>query len=274
MAGVDPYRCLRARGGALAALRRPAGDRDRQPGATGAEAMRGVRRRTASAWRWRSRRPTRSGARSPATSAPRMVERRRDALRRTASAAARCSATGFTWRKAAALAAGLAGAWRSRPGWRCRSRSPGSCVANVLTMGLRLVAILARLRAGGPPPTAAAPRLVDYRRLPPVSILVPLKGEAAVARPAAGGAGDDGVSGAAARHQAGARGGRPRHPRRDRARRAAADGRGRHRAARQHPDQAAGDELRPALLPRRDRRASTTPRTSPTPARSAPSCST
>jgi cellulose synthase/poly-beta-1,6-N-acetylglucosamine synthase-like glycosyltransferase len=54
-------------------------------------------------------------------------------------------------------------------------------VFTLLTMALRLVAIAARLR---PDPTSSrsdAPHLVDIRRLPPVSILVPLKSEAAIA---------------------------------------------------------------------------------------------
>lgn len=54
-------------------------------------------------------------------------------------------------------------------------------VANLMTMGLRLVAIFARMRNGRASTKTAVPRLVDYRRLPRVSVLVPLKSEAAIA---------------------------------------------------------------------------------------------
>jgi cellulose synthase/poly-beta-1,6-N-acetylglucosamine synthase-like glycosyltransferase len=48
-------------------------------------------------------------------------------------------------------------------------------------MALRLVAIAARFRPAPTPSLPATPHLVDIRRLPPVSILVPLKSEAAIA---------------------------------------------------------------------------------------------
>jgi cellulose synthase/poly-beta-1,6-N-acetylglucosamine synthase-like glycosyltransferase len=50
-----------------------------------------------------------------------------------------------------------------------------------LTTGLRLFALLARLRSGRQVIAADVPRLADFQRLPTVSLLVPLKGEAAVA---------------------------------------------------------------------------------------------
>ena len=54
-------------------------------------------------------------------------------------------------------------------------------VANLATTGLRLVALFARWRDRGRPAAPAATRLSERRRKPRVSILVPLKGEAAVA---------------------------------------------------------------------------------------------
>jgi cellulose synthase/poly-beta-1,6-N-acetylglucosamine synthase-like glycosyltransferase len=87
---------------------------------------------------------------------------------------------GFTWRKRLALAAAVVGAvgapWLALQlvlGW--------VLLANAATMGLRLFAVLGHLRSRRRLPAASAPRLVDYRRLPPVSIIVPLKDEAAVA---------------------------------------------------------------------------------------------
>lgn len=53
-------------------------------------------------------------------------------------------------------------------------------LANLATLGLRLASLLARLRRG-PEPQAEVPRLVDSRRLPKVSVLVPLWREARVA---------------------------------------------------------------------------------------------
>jgi cellulose synthase/poly-beta-1,6-N-acetylglucosamine synthase-like glycosyltransferase len=54
-------------------------------------------------------------------------------------------------------------------------------IANAMTMGLRLVAIVARLRRAPARPDADTPRLADYMKLPRVSILVPLLREEAVA---------------------------------------------------------------------------------------------
>lgn len=55
-------------------------------------------------------------------------------------------------------------------------------LVNAMTMGLRLVAIFARVRRTAPPTTSRAPRLADYKKLPRVSVLVPLLREEAVAR--------------------------------------------------------------------------------------------
>jgi glycosyltransferase XagB len=52
---------------------------------------------------------------------------------------------------------------------------------NTATMGLRLFAIFARFRVGRARIDAEVPRLAYFQRLPTVSLLVPLKGEAAVA---------------------------------------------------------------------------------------------
>ena len=54
-------------------------------------------------------------------------------------------------------------------------------LANAMTMGLRLVAIMARLRRPRGEPGGNTPRLADYKKLPRVSILVPLLREEAVA---------------------------------------------------------------------------------------------
>jgi cellulose synthase/poly-beta-1,6-N-acetylglucosamine synthase-like glycosyltransferase len=55
-------------------------------------------------------------------------------------------------------------------------------VANAMTMGLRMVALLARFRGGRAAPTSGAERLADHKKLPRVSILVPLLREEKVAR--------------------------------------------------------------------------------------------
>ncbi len=54
-------------------------------------------------------------------------------------------------------------------------------LANSMTMGLRLVALFARVRRGRAEPGGDTPRLADYKKLPRVSILVPLLREEAVA---------------------------------------------------------------------------------------------
>ena len=84
-----------------------------------------------------------------------------------------------TWRKLAALAA-LVGGVTLAP-WLALQLALGwALIANFATMGLRLVALFTRLRQG-PRVVAAVPRLVDYKRLPRVSVLVPLWREAKVA---------------------------------------------------------------------------------------------
>lgn len=88
--------------------------------------------------------------------------------------------TGFTWRKAAAIAA-VAGAIALAPLLALEAALVWILVSNLLTTGLRLVAIFARWKGGAPVTTSPTPRLVEYKRLPSVSVLVPLKGEAAVA---------------------------------------------------------------------------------------------
>ncbi len=55
-------------------------------------------------------------------------------------------------------------------------------IANAATMGLRLVAIFARLRRPKARPVSDTPQLADYKKLPQVSLLVPLLREEAVAR--------------------------------------------------------------------------------------------
>jgi len=55
-------------------------------------------------------------------------------------------------------------------------------IANTLTTGLRLVALFARVRRGPAEPQHDAPRLADYKKLPRVTILVPLHREEKVAR--------------------------------------------------------------------------------------------
>ena len=127
-------------------------------------------------------------------------------------------------------------------------------LANAMTMGLRLVAIFARLRRA---PAGARRRRGAARRLQEAAASI--DPGAAPARGGGGGAAHagarrDGLPGAAARHQARPRGRRRDHPCCGRPRRVAGDDRGRHRARRRPEDQAAGDELRAALLPRRHRR--------------------
>ena len=54
-------------------------------------------------------------------------------------------------------------------------------VANAMTMGLRLVALFVRFSAEKPKPTAEPSRLLEYKKLPQVSILVPLLREENIA---------------------------------------------------------------------------------------------
>ena len=69
-------------------------------------------------------------------------------------------------------------------------------LANAMTMGLRLVALFARAARRRPRREHGAPRLADYKKLPRVSILVPLKREEAVAERLLEALGGDGLSGA------------------------------------------------------------------------------
>ena len=55
-------------------------------------------------------------------------------------------------------------------------------LANAMTTGLRLIALFARARAGRVEPQHPGPRLADYKKLPRVSILVPLLREERVAQ--------------------------------------------------------------------------------------------
>ena len=92
-------------------------------------------------------------------------------------------------------------------------------LANAMTMGLRLVALFARARRRRPEPGGGTPRLADYKKLPRVSILVPLMREEAVAERLLEALAAMDYPARAPRHQAGARGRRRDHPRRDRPRR-------------------------------------------------------
>ena len=241
----------RARGGALAADRRHPGRRDQQSGERrGGDGGAAAAPRPAS--RWRSPRPSRLRRAIAEVFAGRL---RDDARTRCPEA---FSCRGWTeapsrWRWAALGFAGAIGV-AAAPLVALQLVVAWVLLANAMTMGLRLVAIFARLRGPRQAPAGDAARLADYKKLPRVSILVPLLREEAVAEQLLAGARRDGLPGAAARHQARARGRRRDHPRRDRPRRAAADDRGGHRARRRPADQAAGDELRAALLPRRHRR--------------------
>lgn len=89
-------------------------------------------------------------------------------------------ATRMTARKAALLAA-IALAVALAPVLAFELALLWIVVSSLLTTGLRLVALFTRARLGPADTAGEAPRLVDYRKLPPVSLLVPLKGEAAIA---------------------------------------------------------------------------------------------
>ena len=208
MAGVDPYRCLeleavpwrRFGGRRVIAVANPA---------QGPEAMRalgkeGERMALAIARPDAIRRAVASHF--GAQMVERAEERCADALQLPLDAqqpadlaqGARCSQAG--WPR-----------WRSRPGWRCRLALAWILLANLLTMGLRLVAIFTRIRSG----RASHLRDPAARRLPAPAAGVDhraAQGRGGGGGPAAGGAGEDGVSRSPSRHQAGARGGRPRHP--------------------------------------------------------------
>lgn len=87
--------------------------------------------------------------------------------------------SGFSRRKAA-LGVGLAGAVLAAPVAALNVALAWLLVANLANLLLRGVALVTRLRRG-PQPVAEAPRLVDCRRLPRVSLLVPLWREERVA---------------------------------------------------------------------------------------------
>lgn len=89
-------------------------------------------------------------------------------------------ANGFTVRKATVLAA-LAALVVWAPQAMLAALFLWIFLAQSATVGLRLVALVARWRQHRKPPTGTATRLAEHRRKPRVSILVPLKGEAAVA---------------------------------------------------------------------------------------------
>ncbi len=84
-----------------------------------------------------------------------------------------------SWRKLGSIAA-LAGGIATAPWLALQLALAWILVANLATMALRLVAIFTRLRRG-PRVVTSVPRLVDYKRLPPVSVLVPLWREERVA---------------------------------------------------------------------------------------------
>jgi glycosyltransferase XagB len=84
--------------------------------------------------------------------------------------------------RAAALAAAGAAALALAPWLVLQAAIVWVLAMNLLTTALRGFALFARFRAGRVRVEAAdVPRLADFKRLPTVSLLVPLKGEAAVA---------------------------------------------------------------------------------------------
>ena len=85
------------------------------------------------------------------------------------------------WRPLLALLA-LAGAAVAAPVTALMVLMLWILLANTMTTGLRLVAILARFRRGRRSAGPETPRIADYKKLPRVSILVPLLREEAVAR--------------------------------------------------------------------------------------------
>jgi cellulose synthase/poly-beta-1,6-N-acetylglucosamine synthase-like glycosyltransferase len=177
VAGVDPYLCLRLEaipwrrrfGRRVIAIANP------DQAAAAMAALRGPDDAVALAI-------------APADAIRRAIGRRFGA-RMIADAERRCPADmscrdmlspGFSRRKAAALG-GLAGAVALAPMLALQLALACALVANLLTTGLRLFALVARGRIGPPATLGETPRLVEWRRLPAVSLLVPLKGEAAVA---------------------------------------------------------------------------------------------
>jgi cellulose synthase/poly-beta-1,6-N-acetylglucosamine synthase-like glycosyltransferase len=84
-------------------------------------------------------------------------------------------------RRAILLMAALAAGLHAAPALLLAAALAWLLVMNAMTTGLRLVALVARLRMGRPDPAPAVPRIADARRLPTISLLVPLKGEATIA---------------------------------------------------------------------------------------------
>ena len=85
-------------------------------------------------------------------------------------------------RRTVAIGAGVLAAVAAAPVLALQVLMGWILLANAMTMGLRLVALFARVRRGRPEPDAGTPRLADYKKLPRVSILVPLLREEAVAQ--------------------------------------------------------------------------------------------
>ncbi|WP_290749855.1 glycosyltransferase family 2 protein [Amaricoccus sp.] len=175
--GVDPYLCLR-----LEAIpwRRHAGRRviaiaSPDDGAAALEALAGPGAPAALAI-------------APADAIRRAIGRQFGA-RMTADAERRCPArfscrdmlsAGLSPRKALLVAALALGAALA-PLVALRLLLALALLANLATTALRAAALVVRWRLGPPRTSPPGPRLADHRKRPPVSLLVPLKGEAAVA---------------------------------------------------------------------------------------------
>lgn len=176
-AGIDPYLCLRLEaipwrrhaGRPVIAIANPA------VGAAALEALGGADARSALAI-------------APAEAIRRAIGRQFGA-RMIADAERRCPSefscrgmlsTGVSSRKIAALGA-LAFAIALAPLLALRLALAWAILANLATTGLRLAALAARWRHGRPRAETDGPRLADHRKRPSVSLIVPLKGEAAMA---------------------------------------------------------------------------------------------
>jgi glycosyltransferase XagB len=84
------------------------------------------------------------------------------------------------WRQAAAVG-GLAVLLVTMPLVALQALMGWIMIANLMTTGLRLVALFAKFRVARNPRQPEAARLADYKKLPPVSVLVPLRDEERVA---------------------------------------------------------------------------------------------
>jgi len=84
--------------------------------------------------------------------------------------------------RAVAIAAALLAATAAAPLLVLQLLMGWALVANTMTMGLRLTALFARASVGRVEPWHSGPRLADYKKLPRVSILVPLLREEKVAQ--------------------------------------------------------------------------------------------